>query len=530
MYSLLAQVVVWLALGSSLALAFLAVAVLGAVHAARRATWKWLRCFPGPNEDVPLRWVVQQHRRASSVKHRTPYNVSMLEVRMAYYHMFRKNGVFRFYVGSHPTVAVFRADYLEIVLNSKSTMEKSVDYEVLHSWLGTGLLTSSGEKWKTRRRLLTPAFHFRILDSFVQPMNAKARGLVEKILQRLTEPWINIVPLVAECALSILLETIMGVFPEEEEEYYQSHVRAIHYLSSQISARMQTPWLVIDAIYFRTSCGKEYKKSADVVHNFTAKVIKRRREELKKSTDQGNLVEEKEESVYNRRRLSTFLDTLLRYSIENDSSFTDEDIREEVDTFMFAGHDTTSVAICWSLYMLGLHHDHQKKVQEELDLVLENCSENGITTENLKELKYLDCVIKECQRLYPSVPITGRESVEDFKLGDYTIPKGSTVDVFIYALHRDPDVYPNPERFDPSRFLPENCISRHPYAFIPFSAGSRNCIGQKFAAMELKIIIATILRNFNVIALDHRDKIRLSSDLVLRAADGVRLSFSPRFP
>uniref|UniRef100_A0A023GID3 Putative cytochrome p450 cyp4/cyp19/cyp26 subfamily n=1 Tax=Amblyomma triste TaxID=251400 RepID=A0A023GID3_AMBTT len=195
---------------------------------------------------------------------------------------------------------------------------------------------------------------------------------------------------------------------------------------------------------------------------------------------------------------------------------------------MFEGHDTTSVAICWSLYMIGLHLDHQKRVQEELDLVLENSSGNDITAENLKELKYLDCVIKECQRLYPSVPITGRESVEDFKLGDSTIPKGSTIDVFIYALHRDPDVYPDPERFDPSRFFSENCYTRHPYAFIPFSAGSRNCIGQRFAAMELKIIIATVLRNFNVMSLDHRDKIRLSSDLVLRAADGIRLSFSPR--
>ncbi|KAK8767905.1 hypothetical protein V5799_005313 [Amblyomma americanum] len=498
MFALLTRAVVWLVLSSSLALACLAVAVLGAVHAARRATWKWLRCFPGPNEDIPLRWVVQQHRHASSVKNKTPYN------------------------------PCWRADYIEIVLNSKSTMEKSVDYEVLHSWLGTGLLTSSGEKWKTRRRLLTPAFHFRILDSFVQPMNARARGLVQKILQRSTDPWINIVPLVAECTLSILLETIMGVFPEEEEEHCRSYVRAVHYLSSQISSRVQMPWLLLDAIYFRTARGKEYKKSADIVHNFTAKVIKKRREELK-STDQGNLVEEKEESVYNRKRLCTFLDTLLRYSIENDTSFTDDDIREEVDTFMFEGHDTTSVAISWSLYMIGLHQDHQRKIQEELDLILEDCSGNDITSENLKELKYLDCVIKECQRLFPSVPITGRESVEDFKLGDYTIPKGSTIDVFIYALHRDPDVYPNPERFDPSRFLPENCISRHPYAFIPFSAGSRNCIGQRYAAMELKIIIATVLRNFNVIALDHRDKVRLSSDLVLRAADGIRLSFSPRF-
>lgn len=238
--------------------------------------------------------------------------------------------------------------------------------------------------------------------------------------------------------------------------------------------------------------------------------------------------DEIQEGIYRRKRLQTFLDILLRHSLDTDTSFSDDDIREEVDTFMFEGHDTTAVAISWSLYLIGLHQDHQAKVYEELSSVLGNDPQRQILIDDLKELKYLDCVIKECQRLYPSVPITGRESTEDFKLGDQVIPKGSTIDVFIYALHRDPEVFPDPERFDPSRFLPENSNKRHPYAFIPFSAGSRNCIGQRFAAMELKIIVATILRNFRVAALDHRDKLLVSSDLVLRAAGGLRLSFSHR--
>ncbi|XP_065301003.1 cytochrome P450 4C1-like isoform X1 [Dermacentor albipictus] len=528
MFALAVQVILWFIFVAFVALASVVVAVLGAVHVARRATWKKLCNVPGPNEDIPLRWVVQQHAHATSVKHRTPYNVSMLEIRMAYFYLFQKHGLFRFYIGPHPTVAVFKADYIETVLNGQSTIEKSVDYEVLHSWLGTGLLTSAGTKWKTRRRLLTPSFHFRILESFVQPMNARARNTVEKLRQRCGEPWINIVPLVAECTLNILLETIMGVIPEENEKFCHSYVQAVHYLSSQITFRVQSPWLLVDAIYFRTSYGKVYQKNTEIVHNFTGRVIRERRKELMKHFDENNVVKEEDEGVYNRKRLHTFLDILLRYSIENDGSISDDDIREEVDTFMFEGHDTTAVAICWSLYMIGLHQDHQRNMHKELDSVLGNDTEKDVTTEHMKELKYLECVIKECQRLFPSVPIIGRESVEDFKLGDHIIPKGTTIDVFIYALHRDPEVFPDPERFDPSRFLPENISNRHSHAFIPFSAGSRNCIGQRFAAMELKIILATILWNFNVVALDHRDKLLLSSDLVLRAAGGIRLSFTPR--
>lgn len=528
MFALAVQLIFWFVGVAVITLASLVVAVLCAVHVARRATWKKLARFPGPNEDIPLRWVLQQHSHAASVKHRTPYNVSMLEIRMAYFQMFKKYGLFRFYIGPHPTVAVFKADYIETVLNGQSTIEKSVDYEVLHSWLGTGLLTSSGTKWKTRRRLLTPSFHFRILDSFVRPMNMRARITVEKLRQRCSEPWIDIAPLVADCTLNILLETIMGVIPEEKEELCRSYVAAVHYLSSQITFRVQSPWLLIDAIYFRTDFGMAYRKNTEIVHNFTSRVIKERRKELMRNNDDHKEVEEEHEGIYNRKRLLTFLDILLRYSIENEGSISDDDIREEVDTFMFEGHDTTAVAICWTLYMMGLHQDHQRKVHEELDSVLGTHAEKDVTTEHMKELQYLDCVIKECQRLFPSVPIIGRESLEDFKLGDYTIPKGTTIDVFIYALHRDPKVFPDPERFDPMRFLPENISKRHSHAFIPFSAGSRNCIGQRFAAMELKIVISTILHNFTVVALDQRDKMLLSSDLVLRAANGIRLSLTPR--
>ncbi|EEC17407.1 cytochrome P450, putative, partial [Ixodes scapularis] len=150
----------------------------------------------------------------------------------------------------------------------------------------------------------------------------------------------------------------------------------------------------------------------------------------------------------------------------------------EVDTFMFAGHDTTAMAIAWNCYLIALHPEVQKKVQEELDMVLGEHKTEDISTENLKDLKYLECVVKESQRLCPSVPVIGRTVTKPFTLGNYVLPEGTSVEIFIYGLHRDPEVFPDPEVFDPDRFLLENCASRHPFAFIPFSAGSRNCIGK----------------------------------------------------
>ncbi|KAH7981440.1 hypothetical protein HPB49_024037 [Dermacentor silvarum] len=210
----------------------------------------------------------------------------------------------------------------------------------------------------------------------------------------------------------------------------------------------------------------------------------------------------------------TFIDILLRYSIQVDSSLTDDDIREEVDTFMFEGHDTTAMGIAWSLYMIALHSDVQAKIQEELDCVLQEM--------------FTCSLLQESQRLFPSVPVIARSVAQNIKIGEHIVPEESDVDVFIYALHRDPSVFPDPEVFDPDRFLPENVVHRHPYAYVPFSAGPRNCIGQKYASMEVKIIVATLLRRFFLKAIDRRDQLMLTCELVLRPVNGLRVAFTPR--
>ncbi|CAN7996058.1 unnamed protein product [Ixodes hexagonus] len=450
--------------------------VLGALHVARLPTWKHLKNMPGPNEDIPLLWVVLQHLRALRRKPLVPYNVSTLEIRVAHFKEFESSGLFRFYIGTQPTVVVFRADYIEAVLTN--TLSKSIDYSLLHSWLGTGLLTSSGSKWKARRRMLTPAFHFRILDDFVSAINEHTRHMVKKIRQLSEQDeWIDVVPLAASTTLDVLLETIMGITTGQQLRECQSYVKAANFLADQMVFRAQTPWLLVDFIFYRTEYGRRYKEAVDHAHKFSAQVIQNRRKELIKERMATSA--DGEANPLKKKRLLTFLDILLTYSLDSDSSFTDEDIREEVDTFMFEGHDTTALAIAWALYLIALYPEVQKKLQQELDTVLGDDPEKDVSMDDMKELKYMDRVTKECQRLYPSVPFIGRTVTKELKLGDFVLPEDTTIDIFIYALHRDPKIFPDSEVFDPERFSSENSASRHPFAFIPFSAGSRNCIGKK---------------------------------------------------
>ncbi|GBO35199.1 Cytochrome P450 4V2, partial [Araneus ventricosus] len=229
-----------------------------------------------------------------------------------------------------------------------------------------------------------------------------------------------------------------------------------------------------------------------------------------------------EESSFEKRK--PFLELLLEYHLK-DPSFTEKDVREEVDTFMFAGHDTSSVTVSWVLYCLGVYQEIQKKVHEELENIFETEENNKISRETLTRMKYLECVIKETMRLYPTVPIILRENNQPLKVLGHIIHPRTTCGIFIFGLHRDPESFPDPEIFDPDRFLPENSKNRHPYAFVPFSAGPRNCIGQKFAMMEMKTIISSILRRFRVTSLDSREKVILYPNLVTRSVRPVRLRF-----
>lgn len=189
------------------------------------------------------------------------------------------------------------------------------------------------------------------------------------------------------------------------------------------------------------------------------------------------------------------------------------------------------MAISWSLFMIGLDQEIQSKIHSEIDSVFGDDKSRAITASDLPQLKYLEASIKEALRLFPSVPAIARLVNEDFELGSHFIPKGATLLIYPYALHRNEEVFPNPEVYRPERFLTENTSSEakiNPYAYVPFSAGPRNCIGQRFALTEEKIVLANLLRNFVVSARVHRDQVRVAMELVTRPKDPILLSFRRR--
>ncbi|GFR31809.1 cytochrome P450 3A8 [Trichonephila clavata] len=167
--------------------------------------------------------------------------------------------------------------------------------------------------------------------------------------------------------------------------------------------------------------------------------------------------------------------------------------------FFIAGYETTAFTLSFATYMLALHPDIQDKLYEEIVDTL-NSTNGELTYEALQNMKYLDSIISETLRLYPPTIRLERMAVADYKLGDtgITIPKGMLINIPTYAMHRDPKLFPDPEKFDPDRFTAEERVKRDPYAYLPFGAGPRNCVGMRFALMEIKVCLALFIANFKI--------------------------------
>nr|XP_014270541.1 cytochrome P450 4C1-like isoform X1 [Halyomorpha halys] len=382
-------------------------------------------------------------------------------------------------------VLLSEPESVEPVLSSSVHISKGFwEYLFFRPWLNDGLLLSTGDKWRLRRKLLTPSFHFKILESFLGGISKNSELYVASLLESGGKP-IDIQEPISMATLKIICETAMGVTLSTDNEEQNAFIKAIKDASEGIVLRYLTFWLYSDFIYRRSKFGKKFYKSIDTLHSFSKKVI-RKRKELYQS-EKSHLGEG------NKSGRKAFLDLLLEVEDSNPGLFSEADIQEEVDTFMFEGHDTVSASIIFSHFLLATHPDVQEKAFKEQDEIFGN-DRRPPSMQDLQKMTYLEMVIKETLRLYPSVPFHSRKLYQDLKIDENTVvPAGQSIGILTYYIHRSVRHWEDPELFIPERFDPE--ITRHPFSYIPFSAGPRNCIGQKLAMMEIKTLLSTVLRN-----------------------------------
>ncbi|XP_042639184.1 cytochrome P450 4F2 [Orycteropus afer afer] len=423
----------------------------------------------------------------------------------------------------NPLITLCHPEIIRPVVSASATiaMKDMLFYGFLKPWLGDGLLLSAGDKWSRHRRLLTPAFHFNILKPYMKIFNESA-SLMHAKWQRLASEGKAHLDMFEHISLMTLDSLQKCVFSLDShcQEKPSEYIVAILELSALIAKRHQQLFLHLDFLYYLTPDGQRFRRACRLVHDFTDAAIRERRRTL---SEQG--VDDFLKAKAKTKTLD-FIDVLLLSKDEDGKELSDEDIRAEADTFMFAGHDTTASGLSWILYNLARHPEYQERCRKEVQELLRDRRPEEIEWDDLAQMPFLTMCIKESMRIHPPVTAVSRCCTQDIVLPDgRVIPKGVICLVSIFGTHHNPSVWPNSEVFDPFRFDPENTQKRSPLAFIPFSAGPRNCIGQTFAMTEIKVVLALTLLRFRILLGD--TKPQRKPELIMRAEGGLWLQVEP---
>lgn len=417
--------------------------------------------------------------------------------------------IFRVWVSWLPYVVFTEPEDIQAILGSARHTEKIFIYKLLDNFLGKGLITRDVESWRFHRKILQPAFHVHVLERFTTSFGECSEHLVRKFVAADGRD-VNITSFINDSVYDILNETVLGITPESRRSN-QNVDDEMPFRKGQvmITHRLVRPWLLIDWIYRLTKAGKQEEKQRRELFKACFKMIKERRKLREKSSS--------EESA-GLRKVS-----LLEYMLEineRNPCFDEEAIVEECCTFMLAGQDSVGTATAMTLFLLANHAEWQEKCAEELEEIFRG-DDRSPTMKDLREMRCVEMCVREALRLYPSVPIFARCLREDVKIGKHVIPTGCGVFFMPYSTHRLPHHFPDPHAFKPERFSPENSENRHPYAYLPFSAGPRNCIGYKFAMLEMKSMISGILRSCKLHPVPGKTEVRPMFRMTVRARGGL---------
>ncbi|XP_017737197.1 PREDICTED: cytochrome P450 4B1 isoform X4 [Rhinopithecus bieti] len=331
---------------------------------------------------------------------------------------------------------IYEPDYAKAVYSRGDPKAPDV-YDFLLQWIGRGLLVLEGPKWFQHRKLLTAGFHYDVLKPYVALFAESTRVMLDKWEEKAQEgKSFDIFCDVGHMTLDTLMKCIFGrgdtgLGHSRDSSYYL----AVSDLTLLAQQRLASFHYHNDFIYWLTPHGRRFLRACQVAHDHTDQVIRERKAALQD--------EKVRKKTQNRRHLD-FLDILLGARDEDDSKLSDADLRAEVDTFMFEGHDTTTSGISWFLYCMALYPEHQHRCREEVREILGD--QDSFQWDDLGKMTYLTMCIKESFRLYPPVPQVYRQLSKPVTFVDgRSLPAGSLISMHIYALHRNSAVWPDPE-------------------------------------------------------------------------------------
>lgn len=399
---------------------------------------------------------------------------------------------FAIWIGEKPIYIVTNPVLVHEILVERAKEFHKADMirTAVGAFVGNGLFLNEGESWRRQRKLSQPAFHHQRIAAYGETMVQQTLDLLTGWQPGETR---DIAEEMTELTLGIVNKTLFNVDVRAQADH-------IGELMVTVLTRANDRINNYDPIWARLFKAKERREATAIQELFAIieGIIDQHR---RNGEDTGDL-----------------LSMLLAARDEEGNPMSEQQLRDEVITLFIAGHETTANAVAWAFYLVARHPEVEAKLLQEL------ASLNGQppTMADLAQLPYSEQVIKEAMRLYPPAGGVTRQPIHDITLGGYPIAKGSTVAISTYAMHHDPKLYPDPERFDPERFTPENEAKLPRMAYLPFGGGPRICIGNSFAMMEARLILATVLQRFSL-QLASTKAVRAEQLFTLRPKGGLKM-------
>lgn len=391
-----------------------------------------------------------------------------------------KMGPKTLYLINHPDLARY------VLIANHKNYHKGLGLTHAKPLLGQGLLTSEDDLWHSQRKLIQNLFHNELIEGYVATMNAEIDDMLDDWQNRKTG--IDVFSEMTGLSLRILSKTLFNIDIEDrtnqiskifsiaikEASYRMTNMLDISsYIPSPHSFRLRRALKSLDALIF------------DLIE-------KRKRDESFQGKD--------------------FLSILLK----SGNQPSNKQIRDEIITMLLAGHETTSVALSWSIFLLAKYPEYQVRLRGEFNQ-LRGTDDEAI---NLSRLKYPLMILNESMRLYPPVWLIPRRAIMPDEIGGYNIESGAEVLICLYNIHRHEQFWQKPDHFEPERFDPED-KNKNKYGFLPFGLGPRVCIGKHFASLEAQISLTKIISRFVVRLQDQKAEIKLDPLLTLRPKEKI---------
>ncbi|HET9142742.1 cytochrome P450 [Actinophytocola sp.] len=360
-------------------------------------------------------------------------------------------------------------DVAHVLVANQANYVKAPTYRPLKELLGDGLLTNEGESWARQRRLVQPMFARRHVLGFAPAMSGAATRLLDGWAALPDGTVVDAAAEMSELTLDVVGRTLFGADLTGEADGMGPALTTVLAAYMKV-VRSPLFWLVPNFEKWRTPNRRRSERAEAHLRAVVDRIIAARR--AQPGPDRPDM-----------------LDMLLA------ADMTEDQVRDELMTFMLAGHETTANALAWTLYLLSTHPQARDRLAAEVDDVLAG---RAPVAEDADKLEWTAAVVSESMRLFPPAWIIERQPTADDTVAGMRIPAGSIVITSPYLVHRNPAHWPNPEGFDPARFLPDAAAGRHRYAFLPFGGGRRQCVGGGFAMLEATLLLAAITQRFRL--------------------------------